>query len=81
MNSSEEEKLAPITSDVIDNENKAERKKKTKYRFWIREIYKQRDKRFLFNSLEYSMLVSIFLAIFFAKIHQNQASNYVFLVT
>ena len=49
MNSSEEEKLAPITSDVIDNENKAERKKKRKYRFWIREIYKQRDKRFLFK--------------------------------
>ena len=41
---------------MIDDENKAERKKKRKYRFWIQRIYKQRDKRFLFKEFLYKEL-------------------------
>ena len=42
MNSSEEEEVALFTFVLIDDESRAERKKKRKHRFWIREIYKQR---------------------------------------
>ena len=51
MNSSEEEELALFTFVLIDDESRAERKKKRKHRFWIREIYKQRDKQGVFSNL------------------------------
>ena len=51
MNSSEEEELALFTFVLIDDESRAERKKKRKHRFWIREIYKQRDKQGVFLNL------------------------------
>ena len=51
MNSSEEEELALLTFVLIDDEHKVERKKKRKHRFWIREIYKQRDQQGVFSNL------------------------------
>ena len=47
----EEEELALFTFVLIDDESRAERKKKRKHRFWIREIYKQRDKQGVFSNL------------------------------
>ena len=72
MNSSEEEELALHTFVLIDDEHRVERKKKRKHRFWIREIYKQRDQQGVFSNLlrepfpkevhflECSMLVFLF---------------------
>lgn len=51
MDSSEEEELALLTFVLIDEEHRVERKKKRRHRFWIREIYKQRDKQGVFSHL------------------------------
>ena len=51
MDSSEEEELALLAFVLIDEGHETERKKRRKHRFWVREIFKQRDQQGVFSNL------------------------------
>ena len=51
MDSSEEEELALLGIILIDDEEKERKKKKRKHRFWVREIYRQREQQGVFSNL------------------------------
>lgn len=50
MDSSEEEELALLAFDMIDNDRK-KTKKRRKHRFWVRDIFKQREQQGVFSNL------------------------------
>ena len=73
MDSSEEEQYALIAFVLIDDGQETERKIRRKHRFWVREIFRQRDQKEVFSNLLRELRLgdreNFFRLVFFSSIN------------